>query len=268
MTPFSVFSSTADRIWLCLFDGERETDRIPLTPGPGHTFTAPAIPPGTRYGLRADGPWNPAHGLWFDPNKLLVDPHATRLDRPFAFNPRLADPRGESTDTAHLMPKAIVEDLPPPIPPAPPVFKPGGLIYEVPVRPFTLLHPDVPVEIRGTVAALAHPAILDHLTRLGVDAVELMPITAWIDERHLAPLGLTQRLGLQPRRLHGPRPPPLPRRHRGAAHHRRHPPRRTASAPSSTSSSTTPAKATPTAPPSPCAASTPAPTSATSPTAA
>ena len=104
------------------------------------------------------------------------------------------------------MPKAIVQDLPPPIAPPPPVFKPGGLIYEVPVRAFTLLHPDVPVALRGTVAALAHPAILDHLTRLGVDAVELMPIAAWIDERHLAPLGLTNGWGYNPVAFMAPDP--------------------------------------------------------------
>lgn len=96
------------------------------------------------------------------------------------------------------MPKAVVTALPPARVPAPPVFRPGGLIYEVPVRPFTLLHPNVPAAIRGTVAALAHPAIVDHLTRLGVGAVELMPIAAWIDERHLAPLGLTNGWGYNP----------------------------------------------------------------------
>ncbi|PJN94429.1 glycogen debranching enzyme GlgX, partial [Amaricoccus sp. HAR-UPW-R2A-40] len=94
--------------------------------------------------------------------------------------------------------RAVVEALPALVPPAPPVFRPGGLVYELPVRPFTMLHPDVPPELRGTVAALAHPAILDHLTRLRVDAVELMPITAWIDERHLGPLGLVNGWGYNP----------------------------------------------------------------------
>ncbi|HET9068504.1 MAG TPA: glycogen debranching enzyme GlgX, partial [Amaricoccus sp.] len=194
-TTFTVWSSSAERLWLCLFDGEREAERIPLRPGSGDTFTAtvPGLPPGARYGLRADGP-----DPFFDPAKLLVDPYATAIDRPFAWNPRLAAPRADATDTAHLMPKAIVQDLPPPVVPRPPVFKPGGLIYEVPVRAFTLLHPDVPPALRGTVAALAHPAILDHLTRLSVDAVELMPIAAWIDERHLPPLGLGNAWGYNP----------------------------------------------------------------------
>lgn len=96
------------------------------------------------------------------------------------------------------MPKALVAALPGLGAPPPPVFRPGGLIYEVPVRPFTILHPDVPAKIRGTVAALGHPAVLEHLTRLGVDAVELMPLNAWIDERHLAPLGLRNGWGYNP----------------------------------------------------------------------
>ena len=104
------------------------------------------------------------------------------------------------------MPKAIAEDLPPLAAAPPPLFRPGGLIYELPVRAFTIQHPDIPEEIRGTVAALAHPAILDHLTRLRVDAVELMPIAAWIDERHLAPLGLTNGWGYNPVAFMAPDP--------------------------------------------------------------
>ena len=87
--PFTVWSGTATHLWLCLFDGERETDRIPLARARDGIFSAtvPGLAPGTRYGLRADGPWDPARGLWFDPAKLLVDPYATRLDRPFAYDP-------------------------------------------------------------------------------------------------------------------------------------------------------------------------------------
>jgi glycogen operon protein len=196
-TRFKV-RAAAERLTLCLFDGEAET-QIPMQ-GEGGLFTAfvPGLEPGARYGLRADGPWDPPAGLWFDPAKLLVDPYATRLDRPFAYDPALAAPRGHGPDTAPLVPRAVVEALPAPVRPAPPVFRPGGLIYELPVRPFTMLHPEVPPDLRGTVAALAHPAILDHLTRLGVDAVELMPITAWIDERHLGPLGLVNGWGYNP----------------------------------------------------------------------
>ncbi len=194
-----MWSGSAERVWLCLFDGMRET-RLPLARDAAAIWSAtvPGAGPGTRYGFRADGPFAPERGHRFDPSKLLVDPHALALDRPFAWNPRLAAPRDAAIDTSPLMPKAIVTRPPATTGPQPPVFRPGGLIYEVPVRPFTLLHPDVPADLRGTVAALAHPAILDHLTHLGVDAVELMPIAAWIDERHLAPLGLTNGWGYNP----------------------------------------------------------------------
>ncbi len=206
-TRFAVWSGTAERIWVCAFDGAIETDRIELARGENGVFAANArLTPGTHYGLRADGPYAPERGLWFDPAKLLVDPYAVALDRPFAWNPLLARPRAGAVDTAHLMPKAVITPLPRPPAPLPPLFRPGGLIYEVPVRPFTMLHPDVPPEIRGTVAALAHPAIVAHLKRLGVGAVELMPITAWIDERHLAPLGLTNGWGYNPVAFMAPDP--------------------------------------------------------------
>ncbi len=171
-----------------------------LAPGPHgvHSVEVAGLRAGARYGLRADGPWAPAAGHRFDPSKLLVDPYAVAIDRPFAWDPRLAAPRPATTDTAALVPKAIVTALPASAPPAPPVFRPGGLIYEVAVRPFTIRHPAVPEALRGTVAALAHPAVIEHLLGLNVGAVEMMPITAWIDERHLAPLGLTNGWGYNP----------------------------------------------------------------------
>ena len=198
---FTIWSGAAERIDLCLFDaaGRVETDRVPLEALGDGAWSAhvPGLRPGARYGLRADGPWAPRAGALFDPAKLLVDPHALELDRPFVWDPRLALPRDGAVDTADLVPKAVVTD-PVPAVAAPPLFRPGGLIYEVPVRAFTMLHPDVPERLRGTVAALAHPAVIEHLVRLGVDAVELMPVTAWIDERHLAPLGLRNAWGYNP----------------------------------------------------------------------
>lgn len=193
-------SATAERIWICLFDAAGRETRVEAARGADGVFSVgvAGAGAGARYGLRADGPYAPDRGLWFDPAKLLVDPHAVTLDRPFAYDPRLAAPRAAGIDTAPLMPKAVVTALPPPLPPRPPLFRPGGLIYEVPVRAFTLLHPEVPKAIRGTVAALAHPAVIAHLLRLGVDAVELMPVTAWIDERHLPPLGLRNAWGYNP----------------------------------------------------------------------
>ncbi|QFI67679.1 glycogen debranching protein GlgX [Sinorhizobium alkalisoli] len=194
---FAVWSRNAALIELCLFDnaGDRELRRLPmLRDGDVHSLTLAGLPLGTRYGLRADGIYSPEHGLWFDPSKLLVDPYAVELDRPFRHDPRLTV-YGE--ETADLVPKAIVTDYRP-ARQKPPLFEPGGLIYEVAVKPFTILHPDVPERKRGTLAALTEPAVIEHLTRLGVCAVELMPIVAWIDERHLPPLRLHNGWGYNP----------------------------------------------------------------------
>ena len=196
-TAFSVYSRHASQIDLCLFDatGNTQTARLPMQRGENaiHTITTDA-PIGTRYGFRAEGVYAPDQGLWFDPSKLLLAPYATEIDRPFAHHAAVFT---FGTDTAHVMPKAIVSQYRP-VERQAPLFSRGGLIYEVAVKPLTMLHPDVPETIRGTVAALAHPAIIAHLKTIGVDAIELMPITAWIDERHLPPLGLTNGWGYNP----------------------------------------------------------------------
>lgn len=199
---FAAWSSSARRIWVSIFDehGNREIDRLELQPeGDGvHTLFIAGLAAGTRYGFRADGDYAPEHGLWFDPDKLLADPYAVEIDRPYAYDGRLAARRGEGADTAPLMPKAIAGALPEPLPALPPLFRPGGLIYEVPVRAFTKLHPDIPEKQRGTIAALAHPLVIEHLQKLGVAAIELMPVTASIDERHLPPLDLRNAWGYNP----------------------------------------------------------------------
>ena len=195
--PLTVHAPDATQVWLCLFDPDDRETRVPLAKdGPSHH--GPALAAGTRYGLRADGPYDPPSGLWFDPAKLLLDPYATQIDRRFAYDPRLAAPRETGFDTAPLMPKAIVPHVLPPLPCQPPIFAYGGLIYELGVRGFTMRHSDVPPSQRGTIAALAHPAVIAHLKALHVSAVELMPITAWIDERHLPPLGLANAWGYNP----------------------------------------------------------------------
>ena len=197
-TTFSVWSHDAECIELCLFDdtGDRELRRLPMLRGAGdtHSLHLSDAPPGTRYGLRASGDYAPDQGFWFDPSKLLVDPYARELDRLFRHDPLLSD---YGHDTMDIVPKAIVtrDEA---APRSAPLFKPGGLIYEVAVRPFTMLHPDIPEEQRGTLGALAHPAVIRHLKRIGVDAVELMPVVAWIDERHLPPLGLSNGWGYNP----------------------------------------------------------------------
>ncbi|RUW93502.1 glycogen debranching protein GlgX [Mesorhizobium sp. M7A.F.Ca.US.010.02.1.1] len=199
---FAAWSQAARRLWLSIFDeqGNREIERLELQPeGEGvHALFVAGLGQGIRYGFRADGDYAPERGLWFDPAKLLTDPYAVEIDRSYVYDWRLAQRRGEGADTAPLMPKAIAAALPKPVQAAPPLFQPGGLIYEVPVRAFTMLHPDIPEKLRGTVAALAHPAVIEHLKKLGVGAVELMPVTASIDERHLPPLGLRNAWGYNP----------------------------------------------------------------------
>ena len=195
-TRFRVRAPAAGQVLLCLFDAQGAEARLPMErDGADWVLTVPEDLTGHAYGYRAQGDWAPERGLWFDESKLLVDPYAVELDRRFVQDPALA---AYGTDTAHLVPRALIQPLLPRLPHAPPRFRRGGLIYEINVRGFTMLHPDVPADQRGTVAALAHPAVIAHLHKLGVSAVELMPIVAWIDERHLPPLGLRNAWGYNP----------------------------------------------------------------------
>jgi glycogen debranching enzyme len=151
------------------------------------------ISEGQHYGLRAHGPYDPAAGHHFDHHKLLLDPYAKCISEPFQYTPPLSR---HGAETAHLVPKAIAfADLP-----AVPVRIPHqpGLIYELNVRGFSMRHPDVPEAKRGTIAALAEPAIIKHFKSIGADTIELMPIAAWIDERHLVNLGLRNAWGYNP----------------------------------------------------------------------
>jgi glycogen operon protein len=194
-TRFTVRAPAASAVTLCLFDGATERREPMHRTNDDWTIDLPGDLTGARYGYRADGEWAPDRQLFFDPAKLLADPYATEFDRRFAWDPRLAV-HGE--DTASLVPKAIIPARPQEVPHEPPRFQRGGLLYELQVKAFTQLHPDVPKAQRGTVAALAHPAVIAHLKKIGVSAVELMPVTAWLDERHLAPLGLTNAWGYNP----------------------------------------------------------------------
>jgi glycogen operon protein len=194
-THFAVRSPHAEAVWLCLFEGRAETRHRMVRDGANWSLVLPSDLAGSRYGYRAEGEWAPAQGRWFDPAKLLVDPYALELDSRFVQNPRLSV-FGE--DTADLVPRAIVPAPAVQVPREPARFARGGLVYELNVRAFTMLHPEVPERLRGTVAALAHPAVLAHLRKLGVTAVELMPVVAWIDERHLPPLHLVNAWGYNP----------------------------------------------------------------------
>ena len=197
---FAVFSETASALFVSLYDeADREIGRFELDGHDDniHHGLIAGIGPGARYGLRADGPYDPDQGLHFDPNKLLVDPYARRLDRVFVRSPRLRLPREDAVDTAPLVPKAVVQS-PQINKHATPRRKAPGLMYELNVRGFTMRHPSVQGPLRGTLAGLTTRRIIDHLKFLGVDCVELMPIAAFIDDGHLPALGLTNAWGYNP----------------------------------------------------------------------
>lgn len=186
----------AEAVELCLFDGERET-RLRLPGRTGDIFHGflPGLAEGARYGLRAHSPYVPDHGQRFDPAKLLLDPWARAIDRPFVTHPALFGLDG--ADSAPVMPKAVLVAPLPPAPP-PPIPRGGRVVYELHVRGFSMRNPAIPEAMRGTFAALGHPASVDYLQRLGVTHVEIMPCAAWADERQLAPLGLTNYWGYNP----------------------------------------------------------------------
>jgi isoamylase len=208
----AVASAHATAIELCLLDAEgRETRRLALPERTGdvwHGFV-PGLRPGQAYGLRVHGPWDPARGHRFDPAKLLLDPYATRLTGRFAWGPAHAGgAAGRGLDTAALMPKAVIAD-PAELAPAP--SGPGTawaetLIYEAHVKGLTRLHPAVPERWRGAYLGLAQAPVLDHLVRLGVTAVELLPVWAFIDERRLVERGLVNYWGYNPLAFMAPEP--------------------------------------------------------------
>ncbi len=197
----AVFSAHAEAVEFCLFDetGNREIARLPLPERTGDVFHGhvAGVGLGARYGLRARGPFAPKQGHRFDPDKLLVDPYALALDRPFALHPTMMQAR-DGTDSAPVVPKGIVVApvVAEPWTGAPPWSRTS--IAEVHVRGFSMRHPGIPEAIRGTWAGLAAPAALDHFKALGITTIEIMPAAAWVDERHLGPLGLTNYWGYNP----------------------------------------------------------------------
>ena len=196
---FAVYSESASALWVSLFDEmDQETDRFEFDVHEDniHAVLIAGIGAGTRYGLRADGEYNPDQGYFFDPAKLLVDPYARRLDRVFVRSPRLRLDRSEAVDTAPLIPKAIVVGERHET--AMPRKKAPGLFYEMNVRGFTMRHPGVQGPLRGTIAALTTQRVIDHFKFLNVDTIQLMPTAAWIDEGHLPALGLTNAWGYNP----------------------------------------------------------------------
>jgi isoamylase len=200
-TNFSLFSEVAERVELCLFDQEGNQTCIDLPEVTGYCWHGylPAVAPGQRYGFRVHGPWNPAEGHRCNPSKLLIDPYAKAIDGQVIWNEavfpyRLNDgPDAMSdSDSASFMPRCAVHQ---------PHFDWSGdrrlqlpwhetIIYETHVKGLTAAHPDVPVEMRGTYAGLAHEPVVDYLKKLGITAVELMPVHHFIHDKRLMENGL------------------------------------------------------------------------------
>jgi isoamylase len=207
---FALFSEHAERVELCIFDasGRHELQRITLpeqTDLVWHCYL-PEARPGMLYGFRVHGPYDPARGHRFNPHKLLIEPYAKSIagaikwsDAHFGY--RIGSPREDLSfdrrDNAAGMPKCRVID---------PAFSWGGdrpprvpwhetVIYELHVRGFTMQHPEVPPALRGTFAGLSTAPIIEHLRRLGVTTVELMPVHHFVNDRHLVEKGLTNYWG-------------------------------------------------------------------------
>ncbi|HUQ37345.1 MAG TPA: glycogen debranching protein GlgX [Aestuariivirga sp.] len=196
----AVVSRHATRIFFCLFEGGTET-RFELAAHQGGVYCGliPGVRVGQRYGLRAEGPYDATN--LFDVSKLLIDPYATAIDRSFTWH---GDFAVKGTETSPIAPKCIVAATLPPARRLP--YRAPRFIYEVAVKAFTKRHPLIPENIAGTVAALAHPACIEHFLRLGIDTVELMPLMAWADERHLARQGLSNAWGYNPISFFAPDP--------------------------------------------------------------
>ncbi|MBZ9674457.1 glycogen debranching protein GlgX [Mesorhizobium sp. ES1-1] len=202
---FALFSANATKVELCLFDGNgrRELQRIPLpefTDEVWHGYL-PDVRPGQLYGYRVHGPYEPSAGHRFNPNKLLLDPYALAMKGDMrwhdsAFGYRVGSSRADLSfdkrDSASIMPKCVVVD--PAVTwgddPRPRVPWGETIIYEAHVKGMTALRDDIPPQLRGTFGGLANPSVVDHLVKLGVTSVELMPSQSFLDDRHLLERGL------------------------------------------------------------------------------
>ncbi|MGW9627967.1 glycogen debranching protein GlgX [Microbacterium sp. NPDC055521] len=204
-TNFALFSECAERVELCLFDDAGEEIRVDLVEVDAYVWHGylPSVQPGQLYGYRVHGPYEPADGKRFNPSKLLLDPYAKAVagqvewgQAPFSYD--FGDPDSHNEDdSAASTPKSVVIN---------PFFEWGGdrlpktpyaqtVIYEAHVKGLSIRHPDVPEELRGTYAGVAHPAIIDHLTRLGVTAIELMPVHQFVNDSTLQDKGLSNYWG-------------------------------------------------------------------------
>ena len=203
-TNFALFSEVASAVALCLFDPDGEEHRIPLPERDGFVWHGylPGIVPGQLYGYRVDGPLDPEQGMRCNPHKLLIDPYAKAVDGSlgttygwdeslFGYHFDDADEVNHD-DSAQHVPKAVVvnpffdwhEDRPPRTP------YHETVVYEAHVKGLTYLHPEIPEEMRGTYSAVAHPATISHLQRLGITAIELMPVHQFVHDDALVQRGL------------------------------------------------------------------------------
>ena len=200
-TNFAVFSEIAERIELCLFDETGRETRVPLPERTAFCWHGylPGVRPGQRYGFRAYGPWDPAHGHRCNPAKLLVDPYAKAIDGDITWDAAVFpyplggdDLERDDRDSAPFMPKSVVIDD---------TFDWNGdrrpryglhetVVYEAHVKGFSRRRHEIPESLRGTYAGIAHPASIDYLTSLGVTAVELLPVHQFVHEKHLIDKGL------------------------------------------------------------------------------
>ncbi|GAB3550107.1 glycogen debranching protein GlgX [Noviherbaspirillum agri] len=223
---FAVFSANATRVDLCIFDaaGRKEVGRLPLpdcTDEVWHGYL-PEAGPGLLYGFRAHGPYDPHRGHRFNPNKLLLDPYARLLSGPLRwsdalFGYRLGSPRADLSfdrrDSAPAMPKAVVQeevfnwadDHRPYVPWS------KTVIYEAHVRGISILRNDLRADLNGTFAALGNPRFIEHLHKLGVTTLELMPVNAFMQDRFLLEKGLRNYWGYSPLSFFAPEPAYLSR---------------------------------------------------------
>jgi isoamylase len=204
-TNFALFSEVAERVELCLFDAAGTETRVELPEMDGFVWHAflPGVEPGQRYGFRVYGPNDPKKGVRCNPNKLLLDPYAKAIDGTIEWDEALfgyhwGDPESNNDeDSASHLPKCVVIspffDWGVDRPPRRPYHE--SVIYETHVKGMTQTHPELPDNLRGTYAGIAHPVIVEHLTQLGVTAVELMPVHHFVNDSTLIDKGLANYWG-------------------------------------------------------------------------
>jgi len=217
---FAVFSAHATRMTLCLFEEDGRETRVDLPEREGDVWHGhlSGVKPGQLYGYRAHGPYRPDEGHRFNPYKLLIDPYARRITgQPewhdvlygYTYGSASKDLAFDSRNSAASMPRCVVEDTAfPPVTSRPRAPLTDTVIYEAHVKGLTQLHPEV--RAKGTFSGIAEDPILDHLTRLGVTAIELLPVHAFLDDRFLVDKGLVNYWGYQSLGFFAPDPRYMP----------------------------------------------------------